>query len=98
MPMAESLYDKYGGFATVSSLVQNFYNKVMASQSLEPYFASVDMARLMDHQVKFFCMVLGGPNNYTGRALRAAHSHLHITPAAFDEVAGLLKETLEEAG
>jgi hemoglobin len=96
--MAQSLYDKYGGFATVSVLVRKFYDKVLASKSLEPYFAGVDTERLIDHQVKFLCTVLGGPNNYTGRALEAAHRHLKITPAAFAEVAAHLGSTLTEGG
>jgi hemoglobin len=79
-------------------LVRKFYDRVLASKSLEPYFAGVDMERLIDHQVKFLCMVLGGPNNYSGRALEAAHRHLKITPAAFSEVAAHLGATLAECG
>jgi len=96
--MAQSLYDKYGGFPAISSIVTDFYDRLLKSNSLSPYFQSVDMERLMDHQTKFLCMVLGGPNNYTGRALDAAHSRLNITPQAFGEVAGHLKAALEKAG
>ncbi len=96
--MTQSLYDKYGGFATISAVVRRFYDKILASQALRPYFDGVDMARLIDHQVKFLCKVLGGPDNYTGRMLKAAHAHLNITEAAFGDVATLLKQTLEESG
>ena len=66
-----SLYDKYGGFAAVSTVVHTFYDKVVASPRLDRYFADVDMAKLIDHQTTFLCKVLGGPDNYNGRALRA---------------------------
>jgi hemoglobin len=96
--MAQTLYDKYGGFPAISGIVTDFYDRLLKSKSLESYFAHVDMERLMDHQTKFLCMVLGGPNNYTGRALDAAHQRLNITPEAFGEVAGHLKVALEKAG
>jgi hemoglobin len=91
------LYDKYGGFATISQIVHAFYDKVLASPSLDPYFANVKMEALIDHQTKFLCKVLGGPDNYVGRAMRTAHQGHDISAEAFAEVAGLLKESLEEA-
>lgn len=91
------LYDKYGGFAAISQIVHAFYDKVLASPSLDPYFARVEMAALIDHQTVFLCKVLGGPDNYAGRAMRAVHQAHRITPEAFAEVAALLKESLEEA-
>ena len=96
--MAQTLYDKYGGFPAISGIVSDFYDRLLHSESLNPYFQSVDMERLMDHQTKFLCMVLGGPNNYSGRALDAAHSRLNVTPEAFGEVAAHLKAALEKAG
>jgi hemoglobin len=91
------LYDKYGGFATISKIVHAFYDKVLASPSLDPYFAKVEMEALIDHQTKFLCKVLGGPDNYAGRAMRSVHQGRGITPEVFAEVAGLLQESLEEA-
>lgn len=96
--MSESLYDKYGGFASVSAIVGDFYERLLRSESLGKYFDSVDMTRLMDHQTKFLCMVLGGPDNYEGRTLVKAHTGLNITEEAFGEVAGHLKDSLSQAG
>ena len=91
-----TLYDKYGGFATVNRLVQAFYGKVAESENLAPYFEGVDIQKLMDHQTKFFSEILGGPVKYTGRELKGAHAKLGITEDAFSEVAELLEETLED--
>ncbi len=96
--MAESLYDKYGGFPTVSAVVHAFYDKLLDDDDLADFFDGVPMDRLMDHQVKFLCKVLGGPDNFNGRALKAAHANLDIDEEAFSLVAGHLKETLEESG
>ena len=97
--MAErSLYEKYGGASTVESLVKTFYCKVLASPSLSPYFGGVDTEGLKRHQTRFLSQVLGGPQNYSGRTLASAHRCLNVSEAAFDEVAVLLKQTLEEGG
>ena len=91
-----NLYDKYGGFATVSKLVQAFYGKVAESEELAPYFEGVDVQKLMDHQTKFFSSILGGPVEYTGGELKSVHAAMAITEEAFSEVADLLEETLED--
>ena len=93
-----TLYDKYGGFATVNKLVQTFYGKVAESENLAPYFEGVDTQKLMDHQTKFFSEILGGPIEYTGRELKDVHAKMGITEDAFSEVAELLEETLEDMG
>lgn len=93
-----SLYDKYGGFSTISALVQLFYHKIGNTPALDHYFENTDMAKLIDHQTKFLCMVLGGPNNYEGRQLAHAHKHLNISNEHFELVGSILKEALEEKG
>lgn len=96
--MLQSLYEKYGGFATISAIVHDFYDKVLESPRLGPWFDGIDMPRLIDHQTKFLCSILGGTEQYTGRQLAAAHKSLKITGEGFDEVAALLTEALEDAG
>ena len=93
-----SLFEKYGGFATVSTIVRQFYKDVLASPNLKSYFEHVNMEALIDHQTKFISHALGGPAEYTGRSLAASHRGLQISGAHFDEVAEILQETLEDAG
>jgi hemoglobin len=94
----KTLYDKYGGFATVNKMVQTFYGKIAESENLAPYFKGTDMQKLMDHQTKFFSGIMGGPVEYTGRELKGAHARLGITEEAFSEVTELFEETLEDMG
>lgn len=96
--MSASLFDKYGGFGTVSKIVREFYRSVTASPQLKGYFVGVNMERLIDHQTKFIAHAMGGPAEYTGRELAAAHRRLNIRPEDFDEVAAILREVLEDAG
>ncbi|OUS24302.1 hypothetical protein A9Q99_25580 [Gammaproteobacteria bacterium 45_16_T64] len=96
--MADTLFDKYGGFATFSAVVSNFYKKIMDSDELIPYFDGIDMDKLMDHQTNFIARALGGPDKYSGRDLKKVHARFNITQPHFGEVAELLTEALEEAG
>lgn len=93
-----NLFEKYGGFATVSTIVRQFYKDVMASAQLKPYFENVNMENLIDHQTKFISHALGGPAEYTGRSLENSHRGLKITNADFDEVAEILQDVLEDVG
>ena len=93
-----SLLEKYGGFARARTIVSCFYEKVLESDLLAPYFAATDMRRLIDHQTKFIAQVMGGPASYSSHDLERVHQHLRITDAAFEEMQVLLREALEEAG
>ena len=97
-PETETLFDKYGGFPTFSDLVSKFYDKVLDSDNLAPYFEGINMDTLMTHQTNFLSKALGGPDKYAGRDLAKAHARFKITSTDFGEVAELLQETLEEGG
>lgn len=92
--MATSLFDKYGGFAAVNSIVFEFYNSVLDSDEVGPFFENTDMENLIDHQTKFISFLLGGPVTYPDAKLKAAHSNLDIQGEHFDTIKGLLGETL----
>ncbi|MGP1395609.1 MAG: truncated hemoglobin [Inquilinaceae bacterium] len=91
-----SIFERYGGFASVSKVVLVFYDKVLDSDIAGSYFEDADSKALIDHQTKFLAQVMGGPINYTNEKLRSVHAKHAIDRQAFDEVAGLLEETLEE--
>lgn len=91
-------FERLGGFARVRLLVADFYDRVLDHPDLAPYFAHVDMARLIDHQPKFMSAVMGGPAAFTNEQIGRAHARLSIQPAHFDTLAELFRETLEDSG
>lgn len=96
--MAKTLFEKYGGFKSVSRIVMSFYEKALDSDQIGDYFENIDMPRLIDHQTKFISTIMGGPASYTDDRLRKTHEHLKLSHADFDEMANLLRETLVEHG
>lgn len=90
------MFSRYGGFAVVHKVVFAFYEKVLDSDIIGPFFEDVDMARLVDHQTKFISQVMGGPATYSNEVLEQVHRNLQIDQTAFDEMTRLLEATLQE--
>lgn len=94
--MKATMFDRYGGFGVMHKVVLSFYDKMLDSDIVAPYFDDVDMSSLVDHQTKFISQVMGGPASYTNEILEQVHRKLGITQEAFDEMTSLLEQTLEE--
>ncbi len=90
------MFDRYGGFGVVHRVVLSFYDKMLDSDLVAPYFDDTDMAALVDHQTKFISQLMGGPASYTNEVLEQVHRNLGITQEAFDEMTEILGVTLEE--
>jgi len=94
-----SIYERVGGEAAIMAAVGLFYDRIMADPSLAGYFEGMDMAKQIEKQIAFMTMAFGGPNEYTGRDLRAAHARLvrnRMGDVHFDAVVGHLVGALEE--
>jgi hemoglobin len=98
MATDETLYDRLGGQDAVDAVVDEFYDRVLADEDLEPYFDGVDMEGLRDHQKEFVAYVTGGLDDYDGPNMADAHAHLGVTPEAFGRVAEHLDASLAECG
>lgn len=94
--MSRTMFERYGGFKTVRSIVSAFYEKMLDSAITAPYFEQTDMRRLLDHQSKFIASLMGGPASYTNDELQRIHARLAISEEAFEESAELLSEALED--
>jgi hemoglobin len=56
------------------------------------------MDRLRAHQTAFVAAVAGGPDDYDGGSMRAAHAHLDLGADEFRAVAGRPDDALAAAG
>lgn len=93
--MTGTIFDRYGGFASMRKVVSAFYDEVLESPNLAHHFAGTDMRELIRHQTVFIAYLTGGPGaNYTDEALERVHGRLGITSTEFDEMLELLRETL----
>lgn len=96
--MAQTIFERNGGFAKIRKVVSAFYEKVLDSDKLQRYFTDIDMRVLIDHQTKFVASVMGGPAAFSDDVLRRVHEPLGISHDDFVEMSALLSEALEESG
>lgn len=94
--MSISIFDKLGGAPAIDAAVDIFYRKVLADDRISHFFDTIDMDNQHAKQKAFLTMAFGGPNNYTGKDMRNAHKHMHLTEVHFNAVAECLVGTLKE--
>lgn len=93
-----SLYERIGGEPAVDAAVDIFYRRVLGDDRIAHHFESVDMDVQREKQKAFLTFAFGGPNNYGGRELRAAHERLQLGDGDFDAVIEHLNATLQSLG
>jgi len=93
-----TLYEKIGGQPVVVQIVDDFYKRVLADDTINHFFANTDMEKQRRHQTAFISHALGSPNQYTGRSMEKAHAGLDLQPEHFEAIANHLGESLAEYG
>ena len=78
-----ALYQRLGGRAAITAVVQEFYKIVLADSRVNYFFNKVDMSDQTDKQIKYIMLVTGGPCEYKGRGMREAHKGLGIKEHTF---------------
>ena len=94
-----ALYEEIGGEASIDAALDKFYPKILGDPRVSFLFEGIDMARLRKHARAFLTMAFGGPNQYQGRDLRAAHRRAvgqGLNEALFEVFMGHFRATLEE--
>jgi hemoglobin len=96
-----SLYQELGGEAAIEMALDRFYEKVMDDSRVNKYFDGIHIDQLKRKQRAFFTMAFGGPNQYQGRSLRAAHTRPRakgLDESGFALFMDHFQSTLEELG
>ena len=96
MSAGETLYHRLGGKEQISNVVDEFYERVLADETVAHFFGDVDMAAQRAHQTQFLSAVAGGPVEYDGDDMREAHEGMGIEPQHFAAIATHLEAALRE--
>ena len=92
----ESLFTRIGGMDAVTAAVDIFYAKVLEDDRVKHFFRHIDMTKQAGKLKAFMAYAFGAPLPYSGKALRDAHQHMHLTEMHFDAVAEQLVATLHQ--
>lgn len=68
MQTPTTLYKKFGGQQAVKQVVDDFYNDVLADDTVNHFFvfAHTDMEKPRSHKTAFISYALGGLGQYSG--------------------------------
>lgn len=94
----QSLYQRLGGQAAITAVVDDFVANVAADRRINGFFAHTDIPRLKRLLVEQICAGTGGPCTYTGRSMKAAHAGMGVTEAHFNALVEDLVKTLDKFG
>ncbi|KAB8334342.1 group 1 truncated hemoglobin [Scytonema tolypothrichoides VB-61278] len=93
-----TLFDKLGGQQGLEQVVDEFYKRVMADNTLSKFFANTNMDKQRQKQVDFFAKIFDGPDQYKGRSMDATHTGMNLQQQHFDVIAKYLSEALAARG
>lgn len=99
--MIVELFDLIGGKQIVSAATEDFYRRVLADETLRPFFATTDMGQLLARQRMFLSMLLGGKASYTGRDISSVHGQARrqgLNDGHFDRFLKHFREALKGVG
>jgi hemoglobin len=94
----DTLYRQFGEQPGLMRIVDDLYDNVLADPRTAPYFENAPIKRIKTKLVEQFCVLLGGPCEYTGRPMRRTHEGQNIDRAAFDALVEDLQAAMDKNG
>lgn len=97
-PSHPPFFEDMGGMAGITSTVDAFLRRLAQDERIVHRFAMIDVGRFRRLLIEQFCMLAGGPCDYSGASMRAAHRTQGIRDDEFDALVGHLRDAMEEVG
>jgi hemoglobin len=69
----DSLYRTFGEKPGLVHITDDFVANLLADPRTKTYFDGVSLKRLKQKLVEQFCVLTGGPCEYTGRSMKESH-------------------------
>lgn len=93
----KSLYERLGGEAAVSAVIEDFVARVAADERINKKFARSNIDRVKAKLKEQVCAVTGGPCKYTGLDMKTAHTNMKVTEGEFNALVEDLVATLDKS-
>jgi hemoglobin len=100
-PAGPSLYERLGGINNIAPLVDDVIERSYASEVfkanplIEEAHKRFPKAVYKYNATSLACMVMGGPQKYTGRSLKEAHQHLQVTEKEWQELLSIFRASMD---
>ncbi len=99
-PAGPSLYERVGGINNIAVLIddiieRSYVDKVFsANPQIEEAHKRYPKAAYKYNATSLACMVMGGPQKYTGRSLKDAHQRLRVNEVEWEELKKIFRESM----
>jgi hemoglobin len=94
----DSLYREFGEKPGLVKITDDLYDKLLADPRTQTYFENAPIKRIKQKLVEQFCVLLGGPCEYTGRTMKRTHEGQDIDRAAFNALVEDLQDSMDKNG
>jgi hemoglobin len=95
-PRSGTLYERLGGIAAISAVVEDFAGNVLADSRINKKFARSDATRLVANLKDFVCFATGGPCQYRGLSMKESHKGMRVTGGEFTALVEDLVKSLDK--
>lgn len=92
----DSLYQTFGEKPGLEKITNDFVTNLLADPRTKTYFDGVSLKRLKQKLAEQFCVLTGGPCEYTGRTMKESHEGLNIDRAAFNALVEDLQKAMDK--
>ncbi|HEX8068709.1 MAG TPA: group 1 truncated hemoglobin [Pyrinomonadaceae bacterium] len=92
----KSLYERLGGEAAISAVIDDFVARVAADARINQKFARSNIERVKFHLKQQVCQATGGPCKYTGLSMKQSHKNMKVTEGEFTALVEDLVATLDK--
>lgn len=95
-----SLYERVGGINNIAVLIDDVIERSYASEvfranpRIEEAHKRFPKAVYKYNATSLACMVMGGPQKYTGRSVKEAHKDLQVTDEEWQELIKIFRESM----
>jgi len=94
----DTLFADMGGQPGIDKLVDASVDAYLADSRIAALFSESNIERIRAEFKVQFCQVAGGPCQYAGHDMTAAHKGLHLTNADFNAVVEDLQGAMDKTG
>ncbi|SAL81231.1 Group 1 truncated hemoglobin GlbN [Caballeronia choica] len=94
----DSLYREFGEKPGLVKIADDLYDNLLADPRTQAYFEDAPIKRIKQKLVEQFCVLLGGPCEYTGRTMKRSHEGQNIDRAAFNALVEDLQDAMDKNG
>jgi hemoglobin len=92
------LYREFGEMPGLTHITHDLMTNLLADPRTRTYFEGTSRKRIESKLAEEFCVLLGGPCEYTGRAMKRTHEGLNIDRAAFNALVEDLQDSMDKNG